>query len=136
MRWGGLMPQTKKAKARKDAKDTVFAYKVTNKEGKSQYSHGNWDLPKNGEPGDWFEAHDSGPLVMCENGVHAWVDEETAKDQRTGYGHGMNQVYLIELEGALDRKDGGKICARRGRLVKHLWDDGEMVIDFADYVWQ
>lgn len=136
MRWGGLMPQTKKAKASKDAKDTVFAYKVTNKQGTSQYNHGNWDLPKNGAPGAWLEAHDAGPLVMCQNGIHAWENEETAKAQRTQYGHGMGQVYLIELEGALDRKDGGKICARRGRLVKHLWDDGEMVIDFADYVWQ
>jgi hypothetical protein len=114
-------------------------YKVLDQAGASQYQHTSWPLPLHGMPGDWFECHDKGPLVMCANGLHGWESLDKAlQEARSVWGA---QVYEMEVDDSEEvlRDRGGyeeKMCCRRARLVRLVGDSNGELILMSDFVWQ
>ena len=118
----------------------TIAFKVLDGGGASQYQHTPWPLPEGGEPGDWFECHNKGPLQMCVNGLHGWKTLDKALEEARGVFNG--QVYEMEMDDGdiLEDPRGGynedKICCRRARLLRLVGDSNGELLLMSDFVWQ
>ncbi len=69
-------------------------YKLLRPSGETLQYRSGWTIPTDG-PGPWVEAHDPGPLVPCENGVHVLTVEQLRWWART-------DTVLVEVEIAGD----------------------------------
>lgn len=94
---------------------TTF-YKVLDEDGTSPVVGHKWPLPEDGKPGRWVKA--TGPLALCENGVHLCDGE------RQLLNHLGPVIYEAEVRG--ERIDGDdKIAVREARLVRRVprWNE-------------
>jgi hypothetical protein len=88
----------------------VIGYKFLRHGAVGPFTDHRWPAPRNGDPGAWVEA--SGPLGLCENGVHAcrledlpyWLDAE---------------LWLVELGGEVEACER-QILAGRARLLRRV----------------
>jgi len=113
----------------------MIVYKALKPGNRSQYQGYYWSTPHEGQPGEWVEAQDSGPLALCQNGIHGYMTEEIAG----GQGPGCPYVYEMELEageGEEILQDDEKACGRRGRLLRLVRDRNGPVIQPGELVWQ
>ena len=90
-------------------------------DGRGPYSGVAWPLPTDDGPGDWVEAHDPGPLVMCRNGVHLtdWTGVWS------GWAQAGMTIYEVEADGERIgdiTTDDRKIAVRRARLTRRVPD--------------
>jgi hypothetical protein len=91
-----------------------YFYKVLTKSGQSTYQYSQWNLPKNGEPGEWMPPI-TGELVMCRNGYHLcdpwyithWND------------HSDQRVFKAEVKGPLKRSTL-KVAVKQARLLHEI----------------
>jgi hypothetical protein len=100
-------------------------YKVTDTNGRSCHGGtGKWSLPKNGEPGEWWEI--GGEIIACENGLHAC--------RRADLVNWLGPcIHELEHEGEII--DGGdKVVVRKARLVRTLetWSERTQRLFAAD----
>jgi len=87
-------------------------YKVTHADGRLYHGIGRWNLPKNGQPGEWMPPI-LGPLVACRNGYHLcerdtliyWLGEA---------------IHEVEYRGEMIRPAQDKILVREVRIVHTL----------------
>lgn len=94
--------------------ETVNLYKITTPDGCPCHGgSGTWNLPHDGQPGEWREA--KGKLVPCENGLHLvrgsqllrWLPNQESR------------LWLAETDGpVIDH--GDKFVARKVRLVREI----------------
>jgi hypothetical protein len=84
------------------------------------------DTLRNGDPvpadGEWLEV--SGPLVICEHGLHASMHPFDALRYARG-----NNLALVEIDGDIISQND-KVCARRRRIIRRI-DATDMLRLFA-----
>jgi hypothetical protein len=90
------------------------AYKTLS-DGRSAFTGWRWPLPDGDGPGAWVSA--TGPLGLCENGIHASTVDQLP--QWLG-----NEIWEAELDGEILRAEPALVAAR-ARLVGHVdaWDE-------------
>ena len=87
-----------------------------------------WPTPRGSRPGKWVKA--KGPLVVCQNGIHALRFD-------VGLFDWMNnpELWVIEIDGEITySEDKHKLVARRGRLIRRVeeWNEQNTSLFAAD----
>ena len=84
------------------------------------------DTLRDGSPvppdGEWLEV--TGPLIICEHGLHASLHPFDALKYAPG-----NNLALVEIDGDILSQDD-KVCARRRRIIRRI-DATDMLRLFA-----
>jgi hypothetical protein len=103
-------------------------FKWVDEQGRSAWG-GNmqWDLPKDGQPGDWAEP-DKKLLSTCQHGLHALLPGQR------GFG-GAGRLFVAESRGPVMFTHGKVVCMNL-RLVREVDLDGIVTPEIEDAHWK
>lgn len=92
-------------------------YKITGPNGEPIHGgSGQWDLPKDGKPGAWWDL--TGPIEPCRNALHVTDAAHLDRwyDDRAGYGGAI--IHRVEVRGVIINA-GDKYAVSSARLLPH-----------------
>jgi hypothetical protein len=103
----------------------VKYYKFLTADGSATYGTGKWNLPHDGQPGEWMPDI-VGDIVPCENGYHACRPQDVALWCNA-------TMYELEYQGDIIEADD-KVVGRRARLLRKIeaWDERTVRLFAAD----